>query len=187
LEAAVYGSDFPILTLLKEVSMSLDTTVVIAALVYKKRQGEREYTAKVVQSADDLLTRDEWALKKAKLEFLETHSRPYWFSTLQLAKQFAALLTQDQDARGGLEYRHQPIIEINLDEGCVYPLSRKGKRKVSSHGVPHGSGYSGLSETRKESGSRSVSSGPGWRSETGHRSVTHSVTGRAARNSCRDR
>jgi len=152
--------------------MSVDTTVVIAALVYPKGQGEREYTAKVVQAAEDLLGEDDVAFKKANLIFLDTYYRPYWFSTLQLAKQLAALLTQDQDARGGLEYRHQPMIEINLDDKRVYLLSRKGNRKTAANS---------RSETFAIVESSSIKEGPGWSSRTDTRSVTGSVTGSLTR------
>lgn len=43
--------------------------------------------------------------------------------------------------------------------------------------IPNASRYGSWSENRSEHGSRSVRSGRGWRSERGHRSVTHSVTG----------
>ena len=102
--------------------MSADTTVVIAAY---RRGSELEYTAAVIQAAEDLFHEDpQVALGKARMCFLERVCP--WFSTLGRAKQFAHLLTDDLRETGILEYEHRPIVEIGEDR--VYTLSRKGRR-----------------------------------------------------------
>ena len=106
--------------------MSADTTIVIAARTAEPC-GELEYTAAVVQAAEDLFdSRDVvFAFQKAKAVFL---MRPRtWFSSLGRAKQFANLLRDEERERcGGPEYKGKPIIEIGHDR--LYRLSRKGNR-----------------------------------------------------------
>jgi len=107
--------------------MSADTTVVIAACRRFPDSSELAYTAAVVQDAGSLFD-EEYGLKKAKANFINTHC--VWFSGaggLSRAKQFAHLLAAEEREKGSLEYEERPIIEIAEDG--VFELSRKGKRK----------------------------------------------------------
>lgn len=105
--------------------MSVDTTVVIAACRRFGVNSELEYTAAVIQAAENLFHEEpQVALQKARMCFLEQVCP--WFSTLGRAKQFAHLLAQEEREQGTLEYEDRPIIEIGEDG--VYTLSRRGRR-----------------------------------------------------------
>lgn len=92
--------------------MSADTTVVIAA--YIAPHGQKMWTAKVVQAAENLLGEDNDALESAKLIFLGQYNRGLpWFSKLPRAKQFATILAQEQEEVGMLEYEKMIVVEFS--------------------------------------------------------------------------
>jgi hypothetical protein len=98
-----------------------DTTVVIAGFRFG---ADLQYTAAVVQAAENLEDGSEDAIRKARRIFFET--RREWFSSLGRAKQFANLLAADLRENSSLEHEDIPIYEIEEDR--VHRLSRKGNR-----------------------------------------------------------
>ena len=102
--------------------MSVDTTVVVFGRE-NAHTGDREYTAVVVQAAENLEAEDGTALRIARL-YTEKDGLP-WFRRLSRAKQFAHLIAEEERRTGSLEYEGMPL--YFFDETGVYPMSRKGK------------------------------------------------------------
>lgn len=102
--------------------MSVDTTVVVFGR-HNPEMGDREYTAVVVQAAENLEEVDGTALRTA--QYYTRKSGQPWFRKLNRAKQFAHLIAEEERERGTLE--HEETLFYYFDETGVYPLTNKGK------------------------------------------------------------
>ncbi len=157
--------------------MSIDTTVVIAG---RRISGEFEWTAAVVQAADNIHSpADPGVVKWAKACF--DQPRRVWFrgeGSLGRVKQFAHILQEDARVNGELEYNEIPLIEICDDR--LYLLTQKGNRKDPSLDMPRwfreGEPRRSTRVRHSVTETRSVTE-----SSDGRRSVVHSVTGSGPR------
>ena len=103
--------------------MSVDTTVVIFGRKNHKR-GDREYTALVVQNADDLYKFNDKAIALAWL-WTEKVPSQNWFGKLSLTKQFGRLLQENERMFGELEHEEMPI--LFMGSGKLHRCTLKGK------------------------------------------------------------